>query len=133
MPTITDRVRERMVELGWTKSDGSPNSYELRDRSGVGYATAHGIVTGTTKQPDIETVQKLARALRAPVDWLLGEEQDLDMRAYEKGREDVARVVRDALDRVLTSPPADAHGLASAKASRTGKGKPRPARAKAGE
>jgi transcriptional regulator with XRE-family HTH domain len=126
MPTITDRVRERMVELGWVKSDGSPNSYELRDRSGVGYATAHGIVTGTTKQPDIETVQKLARALRAPVNWLLGEEQDFDLRAYEKGRDHVARAVREALDHALaTSPPADV-GRAEAAAVAAAKGKPDP-------
>lgn len=104
--TIADRVKQRMRELGWVKANGQPNVAQFQERSGLGYATAHGLVTGSTPAPSLATLEKAAKKLRTTVQWLTGHEEGFDLRAYELGREDVAKAVRDAIDGVLATPPA---------------------------
>jgi transcriptional regulator with XRE-family HTH domain len=75
--------------------------------------------------PRGDNLVALADELGVPPHYLLYGEAGVYREAIEQ--------IADIVDRALTSPPADAHGVASAKASRAGKGKPRPERAKVGE
>lgn len=47
---------------------------KLSDLSDVGYATLYDIAKGNTKNPRIDTVIKIATALKIPVNQLLSEE-----------------------------------------------------------
>lgn len=100
MPTIAEQVAKRMRELEWTKANGTPNISTLADKAGLGYATANEIINGKS-EPAVPTLRALAKALRVSVDWLLGDEGELDVRSFEQGRDFVDRVVRRALEDAL--------------------------------
>lgn len=104
MPTITEQVVKRMKELGWTKADGEPNISELARRAGLGYATAHEVISGKS-EPAIPTLRALSKTLRVPVGWLLGEDEELDVRSFEQGRDFVVAAVGKALEEALAATP----------------------------
>lgn len=107
MTDLSERIEERMQELGMTGPDGSPNVSALEGRVGdVAYSTLSNLVRGRTNNPEADTVRKVARALGTTTDWLLGGD-DFDRRAYQQGKEAVASEVEEAIQRAMKREPAD--------------------------
>jgi transcriptional regulator with XRE-family HTH domain len=93
--SLRERVAARMKERGMVRADGEPNANALREATKLGYATAHGILSGTIKEPSKTTLEKLASGLGTTVDWLLAE--DYATGTFEQGAEFVVRLMREAI------------------------------------
>lgn len=110
MTTVAERIERRMRELGMVNREGQPNVKALAEKTDSAYSTLNDLVRGRTKEPSADTLRQVADALDTTVDWLLGGE-GFDLRAYQKGREDVAdaveRAVREAMDRGITAADVD--------------------------
>lgn len=87
-PVVTQRVRERLKELGWYGGGDDYNASDFARRVDIGYATAHALLAGDTSSPDATTLEKVADTMRVSVDWLLGREKEFDARAYDLGRKE---------------------------------------------
>lgn len=92
---LRDRVVARMRERGLVRADGEPNANALRKATGLGYATVHGILSGTVQEPGPTTLTKLAAGLGTTVDWLLAEEYATG--TFEQGAEFVVRLMKEAI------------------------------------
>ncbi|WP_345894463.1 LexA family protein [Pseudomonas umsongensis] len=60
---IGDRISREMSGKGWSEG-------ELSRRSGVTQPTIHRIITGESKSPKRDNVERIAKALRVPAEWL---------------------------------------------------------------
>ena len=60
---IGDRISREMGGKGWSEG-------ELSRRSGVTQPTIHRIITGESKSPKRDNVERIAKALRVPAEWL---------------------------------------------------------------
>jgi len=60
---IGDRISREMSCKGWSEG-------ELSRRSGVTQPTIHRIITGESKSPKRDNVERIAKALRVPAEWL---------------------------------------------------------------
>lgn len=60
---IGDRISREMSSKGWSEG-------ELSRRSGVTQPTIHRIITGESKSPKRDNVERIAKALRVPAEWL---------------------------------------------------------------
>lgn len=60
---IGDRISREMNSKGWSEG-------ELSRRSGVTQPTIHRIITGESKSPKRDNVERIAKALRVPAEWL---------------------------------------------------------------
>lgn len=103
MEEMAGRIQARMREMGMVNPQGDPNVKELEARTKLGYATVQGLVRGDKNNPTLSTIVKLAKGLRVSVDWLLGSDA-FDVRAYEQGREAVAKAVTKAVEKTLAAP-----------------------------
>lgn len=68
LETIAERLRECMRRVG----DSTVRA--IQKRSGVPYATAHGIYNGVVEMPERATVEKLAAAYNVTAEWLISGE-----------------------------------------------------------
>lgn len=93
--SLRERVVARMKERGLVRADGEPNANALKNATGLGYATVHGILSGTVLEPGKTTLEKLAAGLGTTVDWLLAE--DYATGTFEQGAEFVMRLMKEAI------------------------------------
>lgn len=114
MDELAGRIQARMREMGMVNPQGEPNVKELEARTKLGYATLQGLVRGDKNNPTLSTIVKIAEGLRVSVDWLLGSDT-FDVRAYEQGREAVAKAVTTAVEKTLAEPSTERSGADPAK------------------
>lgn len=93
--SLRERVVARMKERGFVRANGEPNANALKNATGLGYATVHGILNGTVLEPGKTTLEKLAAGLGTTVDWLLAE--DYATGTFEQGAEFVVRLMKEAI------------------------------------
>ena len=60
---ISTRLREKLTENGWSEA-------ELSRRSGVAQPTIHRILSGESRSPRSENLERIAKALRITPTWL---------------------------------------------------------------